>query len=73
MKIRRVNTNDSENIIDLKLELIHETQPQDPNKGGFLVNTGFKDTQVWLPKSIVQRNGKTFTLPEWLAISKGLV
>lgn len=38
----------------------------------FLVNDGDKD--YWLPKAKTEDNGDgTFTLPEWLAIEKGIV
>ena len=37
-----------------------------------LVNDGDKD--YWLPKSLTENNGDgTFTIPEWLAIEKGIV
>lgn len=33
-----------------------------------------KDVLIWLPKSQCQKNDDgSFTLPEWLAIDKGLV
>lgn len=36
-----------------------------------LVNDGTRD--VWLPKSLTEDNGDgTFTVPEWLAIEKGI-
>jgi hypothetical protein len=37
-----------------------------------LVNDGDKD--YWLPKSLAENNRDgTFTIPEWLAIEKGIV
>lgn len=32
-----------------------------------------REVWVWLPKSLVERDGSIFTMPEWLAIEKGLV
>lgn len=32
-----------------------------------------KEVIIWLPKSYVDKDGKTFLVPEWLAIEKGLV
>ena len=53
-------------IVDLELELLHETN------GAYRVTDG--KTTTWLPKSQVQNNGDgTFTMPEWLAIEKELV
>ena len=31
------------------------------------------DREVWLPKSQVERDGSTFTMPEWLAKEKELI
>lgn len=31
------------------------------------------DQTFWLPKSQVERDGDTYTLPEWLATEKGLI
>lgn len=46
--------------------LKHETE------NAFLVNDGDKD--YWLPKKLTEDNGDgTFTIPEWLAIEKGIV
>ena len=59
-------------LIDLELELKHETDK------AILVNDGAKD--IWLAKSLVEYerapNSKKMyivTLPEWLALEKGLV
>lgn len=35
-------------------------------------NDGGREVWIWLPKSLVTRDGDTFTMPEWLAIEKGL-
>lgn len=54
-------------LFDLKAMLQHET----PSAWLVLTEDGKK---VWLPKSQVEDNcDGTFTLPEWLAIEKGLV
>jgi tRNA-splicing ligase RtcB len=43
-----------------------------PGDKAFLVNDGDKD--YWLPKAMTENNGDgTFTIPEWLAIEKGIV
>lgn len=59
-------------LVDLSVNLVHQTQ------AAILVNDGTK--KVWLPKSVVEftePEGKsrtiTLTLPERLAIEKGLV
>jgi hypothetical protein len=54
-------------IIDLEAELIHET-----DRAWLL---GINGEEVWLPKSLVEYNeqDKVVTLPERIAIDKGLV
>ena len=53
-------------LFDFAGTLKHETD------NAFLVNDGDKD--YWLPKKLTEDNGDgTFTLPEWLAIEKGIV
>jgi hypothetical protein len=53
-------------LVDIMADLKHETDK------AFLVNDG--DQDVWLPKQYVENNQDgTFTMPEWLAIDKGLV
>jgi hypothetical protein len=53
-------------LFDFAATLKHETA------NAFLVNAGEKD--CWLPKKLTENNGDgTFTLPEWLAIEKGIV
>lgn len=53
-------------LYDFAAELKHETD------GAFLVTDGDKD--YWLPKSLTENNGDgTFTLPEWLAVKKGIL
>jgi hypothetical protein len=51
--------------VELYLELIHQTEK------AYLVSDG--DNNIWLPKSQVEYDGEEFSIPEWLAIDKGLV
>ncbi len=54
-------------LVDLAGILRHETEK------AFLVDFG-EDKPIWLPKAQVENNGDgTFTLPEWLALDKGLI
>jgi hypothetical protein len=62
------------NLVDLMVEITHETEK------AILVHTGDKDKSAWLPKSAVEISRDdpipgiaTITLPEPLAIEKGLV
>jgi hypothetical protein len=62
------------NLIDLVVEITHETDK------ALLVHDGDKSKAVWLPKSAVEVSlddpipgVATITLPEPLAIEKGLV
>jgi hypothetical protein len=32
-----------------------------------------REVWTWLPASLVERDGDTFTMPEWLALQKGLL
>lgn len=53
-------------LFDFSAELKHKTDR------AYLVNDGDKD--FWLPKQFTENNGDgTFTIPEWLAIDKGIV
>ena len=60
------------NIIDIDVEVTHRTEM------AVLVHTGDKENAVWLPLSQIeiQHSGfggiETVTLPEWLALEKGL-
>ena len=57
-----------EKLLDLKLKKYHET----PNAYQ-LGPEGEPGGKTWLPKSLVQDNHDgTWTLPEWLAIERGL-
>ena len=62
------------NIIDVDVEVLHSTDK------AVLVHTGNKESAVWLPFSQIEiePNGafdgiETVTLPEWLALDKGLI
>ena len=61
------------NIIDIEVEVTHRTEK------AILVHTGDKENAVWLPLSQIeiQHSGfggiETVTLPEWLALGKGLI
>ena len=60
------------NLTDVTVQLHHETPK------AILVSDGCGGDQVWLAKSMieVEEKGKGIvevTLPEWLAIEKGLV
>ncbi|MBL4766306.1 MAG: hypothetical protein JKY94_01035 [Rhodobacteraceae bacterium] len=59
-------------LVDIAVEKHHETE------GAWLVSdTGRGEDGVWVPKSQAElfedRGMFTLTLPEWLAIEKGLV
>lgn len=64
--------NDPE-MVCITAELIHTSD------GAYLITNGDTDDddyliEVWLPKSQTTVNSDgTFTIPEWLAIDKGLV
>ena len=62
------------NIIDIDVEVTARTEK------AVLVHTGIKEQAVWLPLSqvVIESNGafdgiETVTLPEWLALEKGLI
>jgi hypothetical protein len=53
-------------LFDFAAVLKHETD------NSLFVNDGDKD--FWLPKKLTEDNGDgTFTIPEWLAVEKGIV
>lgn len=66
------------NLFDVTVRLHHETHPGEKDAGAILVSdTGNRKKAVWLPKAqiefeIVSGAIITVTLPEWLAIEKGL-
>ena len=53
------------NLIDIEARLIHETEK------AWKLDTGGEP--VWIAKSAAEFDGATLTLPEPLAIEKGLV
>ena len=61
------------NIIDIDVEVTARTEK------AVLVHIGVKDNAVWLPLSQVEISPtgfggiETVTLPEWLALDKGLI
>lgn len=62
------------NIIDIDVEVTARTEK------AVLVHTGIKEQAVWLPLSQVEIEPndafdgiETVTLPEWLALEKGLI
>ena len=59
-------------LFDFAGTLKHETKEGNPDEGAYLINDGEKD--FWLPKKLTEDNGDgTFTIPEWLAVEKGIV
>lgn len=54
------------NLIDLPARLVHETEK------AWLLDTG-EQKPVWIPKSAAEFDGETLTLPEPLALDKGLI
>lgn len=61
-------------IIDLSMQLHHET-----DAALLLSDDGERDNAVWIPKSWVEDVDRTrdpiieISLPEWLALKKGLI
>ena len=54
-------------LCDIEAKVVRET------RDAWLLDVG-NDKPVWVPKSKVEDNQDgTFTLPEWLAIEKGIV
>lgn len=65
-------------LIDLAIFIHHETKAGKPGEGAILVSDeGERQRADWLPKSAVEIerkiNATTVTMPECLAIEKGLV
>ncbi len=53
-------------IVEIAAELRHETD------AAYFIDDGVK--RVWVPKSKTQQNDDgTFSMPEWLAMDKGLI
>lgn len=54
------------NLTDIAAKVVRETEK------AWLIDDGAK--QVWIPKSQAEKNpDNTFTLPEWMALEKGLI
>jgi uncharacterized protein YpmB len=62
-------------LVDIDtVKLQHETEKAYGLSQGEVDPKTNKEILIWVPKSQVQNNGDgTFTMPEWLAIDKGLV
>ena len=65
----------NEQLVDVELVYIRDTaksfmcerpRPKKP------LRQGFKEEVIFLPMSLVERDGHIFTMPEWLAIEKGI-
>lgn len=60
-------------LIDLDVQVLHQTDK------AAMVTLDVPDNGVWLPKSQIELNETgiagimTVTLPEWLALDKGLI
>lgn len=59
------DNDDDEEMVEIAGTIIHETAR------AWLVSDGAQ--QFWLPKSRVEYDGSTFSVPEWLAEEKGLL
>ncbi|UXU73777.1 MULTISPECIES: hypothetical protein [unclassified Paracoccus (in: a-proteobacteria)] len=61
------------NVIDLDVQVLHETDK------AVMVTPDVPDNGVWLPKSQIELSETgiagimTVTLPEWLALERGLI
>lgn len=66
-------TTAASNLIDVDVDVHHETEK------AFGIWTGKRNgfggrELTWLPKQFVEDNGNgSFTMPEWLAVDKGLI
>jgi RNase P/RNase MRP subunit p29 len=54
------------NLIDIEARIVHETEK------AWLLDTGEKKP-TWVPKSSAEFDGTTLTIPEPLALEKGLI
>lgn len=54
------------NLIDIEARLVHETDK------AWLLDVG-NEKPVWVPKSAAEFDGETLTMPEPLAMEKGLI
>lgn len=66
------------NYIELVGQIRFETQPDNPRSGAILFYDG--DKEVWLPKSQIEdidleiaEPMAQVTIPEWLAMERGLI
>ena len=63
----------SADLVDIDVQVLHETEK------AALVTVDVPDNGVWLPKSQIELSETgiggimTMTLPEWLALDKGLI
>ena len=57
------------NIVDIEVKLHHQTE-----KAILVSDDGEKESAVWLPLSQIEwdESTSTVTLPDWLALEKGL-
>lgn len=65
-------------LLDITMQLHHETKPGSEEGALLVFDDGDKDRAVWLPKSQIEFTLKPkgiveVTLPEWLALEKGLI
>lgn len=59
-------------LVDLQLELRHETFADRRHEGAFLLHDGSRDG--WVPKSMCEDNRDgTFTMPRWKAKELGFI
>lgn len=54
------------NLIDIEARLVHKTDK------AWLLDVG-GEKPVWVPKSAAEFDGETLTIPEPLALEKGLI
>ena len=67
-------------LVDVPVEIVRETFPGSKDQGAVLVVFDERKPPVWLPKSAIEINhgdpvpgSITVTLPERMAVEKGLV
>ena len=53
------------NLVDIEARLVHETPK------AWRLDVGL-DEHVWIPKSVGEFDGETLTIPEPIAIEKGM-
>ena len=52
-------------LVDIEAKLIGESA------AAYRIDDG--ERKEWVPKSLVERDGDTFTMPRWIADEKGLI